>query len=247
MKRLLPLLLLFVSFSASAQEGTIRYDRVVKIDIDLPPEMESMRDQIPTENKTAMLLHFNEFESVMQAAPKEESDDREVRGNGFMFRMGGQQGENITYVNHDEGLITEKRDFMGRTFLIEDAQPLLAWKLTGEQSEYIGYAVQKATAVRDSSTIEAWFSPQIPVAIGPERFSGLPGAILVLSVNEGQLSFSATEISLESVAEGAILAPKEGRKVTQEQFDEIMEEKRKEMEAQFGRRGNGARVIMRRN
>ena len=52
------LVLILLVAPISAQEGTIHYDRVVKIEIDLPPEMESMRDRIPTENTTKMVLQF---------------------------------------------------------------------------------------------------------------------------------------------------------------------------------------------
>ena len=243
-------LLLFLVFPASAQQGTITYDRIVKLNIELPPEMESMRDQIPTENKTRMTLHFNEWESVWQAAEEqEEGGDRSFGGGGMMFRMSrGAREQNVTYINHEDGLMTERRDFMGRTFLIKDEQPTLAWKLTGEQSEFSGYLVQRATAVRDSSTVEAWFSPQIPVTVGPGPFGGLPGAILVLTIDDGQTTFTATDIALAELPEGTIVAPEEGKEVTQAEFDEIMEEKMKEMEAQFGGRGrNGARFIIRGN
>jgi GLPGLI family protein len=135
---------------------------------------------------------------------------------------------------------------MGRTFLIKDEQPSLAWKLTGEQSEFDGYVVHRATAVRDSSNIEAWFAPEIPVAVGPGPFGGLPGAILVLTIDEGKTTFTATEVLMGTLGEEGIIEPDEGREVTQEEFDEIMEEKRKELEAQYGnRRGNGARFIIR--
>ena len=163
-----------------------------------------------------------------------------------MIRMGGGDDENETYTNFDEGTVTEKRDFMGRTFLISSDQTTLAWKLTGEQSEYQGFAVQKAVAERDSSMIEAWFSPEIPVSAGPETFSGLPGMILVLSINEDQMVFSAKEINLEGIEEGVLKAPKKGKKVSREEFDEIMAEKMKEMEAQYGSRG-GNRIMIRHN
>lgn len=250
MKRLLPLLMILLATPVLAQQGTITYDRVVKLDFELPPEMESMRDQFPTENKTRMTLHFNEWESVWQASEEqEESGERSFGGGGMMIRMSrGPREQNVTYINHEEGLITERRDFMGRTFLIKDEQPMLPWKLTGEQSEFNGYLVQKATTVRDSSSVEAWFSPQIPVTVGPGPFGGLPGAILVLTIDEGQTTFTATDIALADLPEGTIVAPDEGKEVTQEEFDEIMEEKMKEMEAQFGGRGrNGARVIIRGN
>lgn len=159
--------------------------------------------------------------------------------------MSRGRDQNVTYINHDEGLMTERRDFMGRTFLIKDEQPMLAWKLTGEQSEFDGYVVHRATAVRDSSTVEAWFAPEIPLAIGPGPFGGLPGAILVLTIDEGRTTFTATEVLMGELEEDSIQEPEEGREVTKEEFDEIVEEKRKDMEAQFGNRRNGARFIIR--
>jgi len=230
-----------------AQEGTITYDRIVKIEMELPPEMESMRDQFPTENKTQMELRFNEFESSWQASAEQEERprNREFGGGGMRIRMSRTRDVNITYINHDEGLMTERRDFMGRTFLIRADQPLLAWKLTGEQSEFDGYVVHRATAMRDSSTVEAWFAPEIPVSVGPGPFGGLPGAILVLTVDEGKTTFTAKDIQMGTVEEGSIVEPDEGKEVTREEFDEIVEEKRAEMQAQFGGKRGAGRFIIR--
>jgi len=235
-----------MALPVAAQEGTIKYDRIIKIEIELPPEMESMRDQIPTENTTQMELRFNGLESTWKAAAEQEDDgNRGFNRGGMRMVMSRARDQNVTYINHDEGMMTERRDFMGRTFLIKDDQPMLAWKLTGEQSEFDGYVVHRATAVRDSSSIEAWFAPEIPVAVGPGPFGGLPGAILVLTIDEGKTTFTATEVLMGELEEGSIAEPDEGREVTQEEFDEIMEEKRKEMEAQFGNRRNGSRFIIR--
>ena len=242
MKQLLALLALVLALplSAVAQEGSVLYERTVKMEFDLPPEMEHMRDQIPTENTTSMILYFNELESLMKAAPKEAKEQVVVSGGEgrMIFRMGGAGKETETYQNYNNGTVSEKRDFMGRTFLIAGDQPTYAWKLTGEESEYLGYAVQKATAVQDSTVIEAWFSPEIPVSAGPELFGGLPGMILVLSVNDGQTVFSAIEISLDPVEEGLIYAPKKGKKVSRAEFDSIVEEKMKEMQTMRGGRGH---------
>ena len=240
-------LLILMVAPIRAQEGTINYDRVIKIEIELPPEMESMRDQIPTENTTKMVLHFNEFESVWQAsAEQEEPRGREFGGGGMRVRMQRNRDQNITYINHDEGQITDQRDFMGRTFLIRDEQPTQAWKLTGEQGDFDGYVVHRATAMRDTTSIEAWFAPEIPVTVGPGQYGGLPGAILVLTVDEGRMTFTAKDIQMGPLAEGTIVVPDDGKEVTQEEFDEIVEEKRAEMEAQFGgRRGAGGRFIIR--
>lgn len=236
-----------MAFPAAAQEGTIKYDRVIKIDIELPPEMESMRDQIPTENTTQMELRFNGIESTWKAAAEQENDGntRGFNRGGMRIMMTRARDQNVTWINHEEGLMTERRDFMGRTFLIKDHQPMFAWKLTGEQSEFDGYVVHRATAVRDSSSIEAWFAPEIPVSVGPGPFGGLPGAILVLTIDDGKTTFTAKEVLLGELEEGGIVEPEDGREVSQEEFDEIMEEKRKEMEAQFGNRRRGAGFVIR--
>ena len=97
------------------------------------------------------------------------------------------------------------------------------------QAEFLGYAVQKATAVVDSSVIEAWFTPEIPVQGGPATFGGLPGMILVVSVNDGEVQYTATGVSLSAIAEGVIVRPTEGDEVTREEYEKIVAEKLEEL------------------
>ena len=95
----------------------------------------------------------------------------------------------------------------------------------------------RATATVDTTEVEAWFTPQIPLPIGPDEYGGLPGAILVLTVDGGKQTFKASSIDLDATPE--IEQPEDGREVTQEEFDGIVEEKMEEMRAQMGgRRGN---------
>ncbi len=150
-------------------------------------------------------------------------------------------------MDHDAGTSVERRDFLGRTFLIEGEREPLPWRLTDEQAEFLGYPCMKATLQRDSSTVEAWFTPQIPVSAGPEQYGGLPGLILVLSENDGRRTFVATEVSLDGLGEDTIEAPTEGRRVTQEEFDRIVAEKMEEMGGERGGRRGRGRVIIRSN
>ncbi len=233
---LLAVLALLLPAVAAAQQGTVNYTVTTQIEIELPPELAHMQGQIPTENTSERVLLFNETEALTMAPPSEEEDNvpdpsttMESGGIQMVFRMGGSDNDNQTYVNLDTGEVTEQRDFLGRTFRIQgDASPL-AWRLTGEQSEFLGYPCQKAIADGDSTTYEAWFTSQIPVSAGPEQYGGLPGLILVLTA--GNRTFEATSVSLEPLAEDAIEAPSGGREVTNEEFAEIMEERMRDMEA----------------
>jgi GLPGLI family protein len=127
---------------------------------------------------------------------------------------------------------------MSRTFLIQSTQPSFAWKLPGEQSEFLGYTVQKATAMQDSTVIEAWFTPEIPVSTGPGLYGGLPGLILVVSVDGGHETFSATEVSLGDLEEGAMTAPEDGQQVTREEYEAIVAEKLEELAMRRRSRGD---------
>ena len=139
------------------------------------------------------------------------------------------------YVNSEDGTVVETYEFMGRTFRIPGAQLSYTWRLSGEQSEFLGYTVQKATAEQDSTAIEAWFTPEIPVSGGPATFGGLPGMILVVSVDDGETQYSATEDSMNPIAEGVIVKPTEGDGVTREEYRKIVAEKLEELRSSRGR------------
>lgn len=249
MKKLLPALLILLPVGVPAQQGTIRYDRAVKYDFEIPEQMpQAMRDQIGSANVTSMVLHFKASEWVMkpvQAAAPQPASDR-VSGLAIRLKLGStsrsdQESLLDTYVNSEAGTVSETRELMGRTFLINGAQPSYAWKLTGEESEFLGYKVQKATAVQDSTTIEAWFTTQIPVSAGPGLYGGLPGMILAVSVNDGHTTYAATDVSLEALAGEAIVAPSAGDKVSREEYEQIVVEKLKELEATRGRGRRGGK------
>ncbi len=234
-------LLMLCTAQAHAQEGTVTYEATVKMEFELPPEMEHMREHIPSARITTKMLFFDESASLMKDVPQDEEESGNVVAHGeggLHFRTIEEPPENETYVNFDEGQLIQKEDFLGRTFLITGETSTLAWRLTDERSEFLGYLSQKATAVHDSTTIEAWFTPEIPVPAGPARYGGLPGLILVLTLNDGQTTFVAQELSLAPLDEAVLVPPKKGKKVTREEFETIVEEKMKEMKADGKGEGN---------
>ena len=222
---------------ARAQEGTVFYEETLKMDIELPPELEAMGHEIPDVQVTDRVLYFNESASLYRMA-EEQSEPAGHNFNsddGIEIRIERSGNDNKTYLHFDEGKQIEKREFLGKDFLITGEEGL-AWKLTDERSEFLGYMCLKATAQRDSTTYEAWFSPEISVPTGPGQ-GGLPGLILVMNINDGERSFVAKELKLEPVEDGLIAPPKKGKKVTRVEFETIVEERMKEMNATRGGRG----------
>ena len=240
------LLLLLMPLLATAQEGNVLYEETVQIEIQALPGMEHLADQFPSSKTTTKQLFFNASSALIKDVQQEgENKETSFESGGGTVRLHlmGNRAENATYTNFDEDVRIEKKDFLGRTFLITGTPEPLAWRLTDERSEFLGYLCQKATAIRDSTTIEAWFTPEIPIPAGPGQYGGLPGLILVVNENDGKRSIVAKELSLEPLSEEAIVPPTEGKEVTQAEFDEIVEEKMKEMGVERSGKGGGRFII----
>lgn len=242
-----------------AQQGTITYTHSINVDLELPPELAMMAGEIPSAMSRDMLLHFDPSASLMVPAPmgKRENGNKKVEVMevamftefAMMMSMGGMNiGGKLanteapatqSYIDLADGRIVEAHEFMGRSFLVVDQRPTFEWRLTSEQAEHLGYMVIKATAEHDSTTIEAWFTPQIPVQGGPGPYGGLPGMILVASVDGGHIKYFATEIVLGDLEEGLVRKPEEGKEVSREEYDKVVEEKMEEMRKLMGGRIRG--------
>ncbi len=246
MKSIVTILLILVPSFAYAQSGRVVYEQTVKMDIQLPPEMQDMADQFPSEQTSELELFFDEAASLTKPIQVERPNNT-FQSDGIQIKIATSAPDDQTFTNFDSGEVVEKRDFMGRTFLISGEQSM-SWKLTDERSTFLGYECQKAIAERDSAQVEAWFTTEIAVPAGPNQYSGLPGLVLVVSVDEGQRSYVAKEIDLEVDVSDKLKAPKKGKQVTQEKFAEIVDEKMKEMsDAHSSAGGNGGtRVFIRR-
>lgn len=232
--------------TALAQQGSIRYNATMQLNIELPPGMEEMAAQIPKSRTTGRMLYFTESAALLKDAPEPETDESgpvEIGGDGFRFRMDTRRPDDETYYDFDAGTSIQKTDFLGRTFRINGDMEEYRWRLTGEQSEYLGYACQKAVAEQDSSMVEAWFTTEIPVSAGPAGLTGLPGMILVASFDDGERTYTATEVDLETEVRSMIAPPKGGREVSRDEYDAIVEEKMQEMNATRGSGGN--RIMIR--
>lgn len=68
------------------------------------------------------------------------------------------------------------------------------WEITSETKIINGYNCKKAISRAFSGYFVAWFTEDIPVNAGPEKFDGLPGLILYL--NNGGQEFIAEKIDI---------------------------------------------------
>ncbi len=244
-KLIYPIVSLLITLQLNAQDsvttGTVIYDNTRKISITLSGDMAHLSNMIPKEQTTTKELLFSPQASLYRNVEKTSEEDvvhESTGGRTMMFRM--QQAENIIHTDLVEKVKTELRDFMSRKFLIESPIDTIKWKLTGNSKSILNLNCLEAELMGSKVKTIAWFTPEIPVSAGPEDFSGLPGLILVVDIDNGETSIIAKSVELKPIDTKLIAKPKGGRKVTQQEYNRIVEEKREEMQQ------GGSTIIIRR-
>ena len=240
-------------FLKAQQEGEIIFKETVQFKIEIPSDdpklAEQLKKMMPSEQVFKHVLYFNEDATLYTAKKGEEPEDQEINheeeGVRIKMSFSGGAGENSTYLDLKKESLTEKKDFMGKTFLVQDKDPKLPWKLGTESKKILDYNCRKATAEIDDRQIEAWFTTELPIASGPGSYFGLPGMILEVksSGERGGRHLTAESVDFKALEADQIVAPKKGKKVTNDEFKKIVEEKTKEMQEQMGSGGN--RIIIR--
>ena len=252
-------ILLFTSFvlslfaSAQMKQGKVVYERTIKMQFrgNLSPEV---ANNIPKERKEKFELAFANNQSLWESIPNMDENNNETNGEGDgnfrMMRFGG--ADDLTYHNFETGKSVQLRELNSKNYIVEDSIQKLSWNLTEETKTVVGHKTQLARAERfamravmtmengemkrqmlpDTTEINAWIAMEIPIPAGPEFQGQLPGLILELDVNNGQIVYKAIEIS-EKVNASNIKEPKGGKHITAAEFhkerDKTFEEMRKNM------------------
>lgn len=233
---------------AQGPQGEVRYASTVSFDQSVTADNPELAGLFPESQTTYMQLLFTPGATLFRQHPEDHEPEEYSGSSGeATIKIKFQRSEDVLYRNLSTGASIEKKDFMGRTFLIDQEEPTdYEWKITGEQAQIAGYLCIEAIYAEGDTNKEvvAWFAPQLPVPAGPEDYGQLPGLILKLEKDQGTQILLAEEVILREVSPEEMPKPTEGRRVTREKYDQIVEEKMKEMEMEYGS-GGGVRIIRR--
>jgi GLPGLI family protein len=118
-----------------------------------------------------------------------------------------------------------------------------SWEISGETKDISGVKCVKATYVIDNikkmgkdnpyarqnptSLVTAWFASEMPYAVGPAGYCGLPGVILELQTKD--FYFTASSITFDRENKDSIEIPQADKIISEEEFLKIFENKREEV------------------
>jgi GLPGLI family protein len=129
------------------------------------------------------------------------------------------------YRNYEKEKKTEIIEMMGKTYVIEDSLRAPSWKVLNQIKDVAGYICMKAVSedTVKHQKITAWFTGDIPVSAGPERFYGLPGMILELEINDGDVIITASKVELRKLESKEMTLPKlKGKKIKDADYDALI-------------------------
>lgn len=244
---------------AQSFQGIAHYKTktVMKITMDSTQVSSEMQQQINEMMKKQMEKEYTlQFDATTSTYQEDESLDAPATGGNMTFSFSsGNRG--VLYRNTKEKTFAKESDLFGKPFLIKDSLKVYDWKLENESKKIGNYTCYKATFEREikqlsfstdkksetdsisdkkeevkKQTVTAWYTPEIPVNIGPSNYWGLPG--LILEVNDGNTTMICDKIVLNPKEKFTIEPPKKGKEVSQAEYDKLLEEKMKEMQEMYG-------------
>jgi GLPGLI family protein len=220
-------------------QGVILYEQKINMHRRLPADDQEARQFIPEFQTSKMELLFNKMESLFRTVEEEEDEDIDMESGGVHIKI--RQPELAIFKNMTEKRSVEQREFLDKKYLIEGDIAQTPWKITGENKEILGYKCQQATYndTAQNRKVVAWFTGDIPCPSGPEMLGSLPGMILEADVNDGEVVYTALKVDPKGLVDvKALKAPTSGKKMTREEFKNMVDEQMKQMGG-----GSGIRII----
>ena len=255
-KRILTATAVFCAIIAYGQDesqavpasGKITYEEKVKLEIKIEGDGAAMADMLPRERIIIRELLFSDGCTLFRQG-RATGEDMPMGGGhseGVRIRMVGA-GESKIFTDVADRKVTEQRDFMNRIFIVERDLPGTKWKITGNNKEILGYKCMEAVASDTAGRItRVWFAPEFGARGGPALLSDLPGMVLAADINDGRRTYIATSVDPLGKEEMKLARPSEGKKVTEEEYQAIVEEKMKEMGVERGSGGGHMQVVIKR-
>ena len=213
---------------------------------------EAQKKQIQNRLKNRLekkyILNFNMQESTFLEEEKIDAI------SGATDSWGGYFSRGDLHKNIKKNELTQSQEFYGKRFLVKDKLLKIEWSL-GTETKTIGkYTCYKAAAMIPKSdlnwfdfswsdlrqnndpsktiqepliVIEAWYTPQIPIAQGPAEYGGLPG--LILEVSAGNTTLLCSEIILNPKEKITISIPEKGEHISKKEYASNIRKKMLEM------------------
>lgn len=215
-------------------------------------QKKDIKNRLKNRLEKTYVLTFDKDESIFKEEEKVDAISGATDSWGSNFARGKQ------YKNISSNQLIQAQEFYGKRFLVKDELQKIEWKM-GSESKQIGqYLCFKATAVIPTdeltwydfswndlssdeedkdielTSVEAWYTLQIPLNHGPAEYWGLPG--LILEVSAGNTTMLCSQVIINPKEKIEIKSPNKGKEINKSNYSQTVQSKMLEMRNNRGRR-----------
>jgi GLPGLI family protein len=158
---------------------------------------------------------YRSYEFILEDARyKKEFEEQMAKSpNGYVtvnHYYTGSPTEYYLFPNEQKFFIVEK--LLSNSYLMEDAMPVIQWKISSETATIGDLHCQKATCHYKGRDYTVWFCPDLPVHTGPWKLNGLPGVIVDAHDAKNEVVFKFDGVEKAAPWPPKASAPANGKK-----------------------------------
>lgn len=202
-----------------------------KINVSEKEEMANKKEATIAQRHQLLMKKTKEVADQLEYQLKIDGNESIFKMKEFLVKNNQQHllslaniyAKGIFYNNISNSESLWQIEAFGKEYLIDIPQP--EWKISKETRIINGYQCKKAEAIRTvyskgkpiEKKVIAWYAGEIPLSFGPLGYSGLPGLILQLDIEDR--SFVLHEMSNKKNVH--INKPEEGKEVSLKDYYEL--------------------------
>jgi len=170
------------------------------------------------------ILEFNDNKSIFSF--KKNKKEKWFRENESEFKsqivFTDIIGHQVCHIMNTENI--EVRSFCQKSKpIIYKDTPCFNWKMGVKEKKIQGVFCKNAHTKFRGRVYEVWFAPSIPVSAGPWKFFGLPGLIMQVTDNFGEVFILIQSLNIEKTSLKIISNTLEGVEMSRTQFNNCLD------------------------
>lgn len=206
MKKFITLLLIFFSFNCFCQTVSVNYIEKRTFSMERLEQISDFEKSVVLRKKYFTLINSDGV-SLYKFISRDAMDS--VKTSDVKVDVNGNRNITNTYYGDKSEKISDFyfKDFSNSTIIFKmlngnknfDGKDSIIdynWSITDEVQQLNGYNCKKAKCKVGNTDYIAWFTEDIPINDGPNKFNGLPG--LIVYVSNPYFEYYATKIVVDN-------------------------------------------------
>lgn len=173
-----------------------------------------------TEMSGKNTLYFNPSLGLYEHSDFPKETNYSQQGGSIAYQRVDEEGLPV-FTDLEQGIQTWKLIYLRSLgpIIFQDTIADCHWEIKSGTKQIGPFICQQASGKFGGRQYDAWFTPEIPVPLGPYKLGGLPGLILEAVSRDGMVEYAFVKYDPTPDEDYSLRPPGEGTKMTWEKFE----------------------------